>query len=114
MQTAAQTVRDLAQQHKQRRVARQLDNFSPKLLAAAKSSFAAQMVEQETPLVLFDRSFLLNGKAGILLTDRAIYSSSPRGCVPLASIRSIHVERANMSEQMAGNNTIQLLINGEV
>jgi len=29
----------------------------------------------------------MNGKAGVLLTDRAIYSSSPTGCVPLASSR---------------------------
>jgi hypothetical protein len=114
MPPAADTVRDLAHKHKQRAVIKRLDNFSPKLREAAKKAFATQLTEQERPLILYDRSFLGNGKAGVLLTDRAIYSSSPRSCVPLSSIRSVHVERASMSEQMAGNNTIQLLVNGEV
>jgi len=113
MLSAEHIVRDLAKKHGQRAVLKRLGNFKTKLIANAKASFAPRMTNEETPLILYDRSFLMNGKAGVLLTDRAIYSSKPTGCIPLESIRSIHVEAATMSQKMAGNNDVHLIVNGQ-
>lgn len=48
-------------------------------------SFAPQ-ARSETPLVLVDTSVMLSGKAGMLVTDRAVYFDNPRARVPLEVI----------------------------
>lgn len=52
-----------------------LDGINPKHLATARESFAKSFIDGERAFVLVDKSFLTNGSAGLLLTDRAIYSS---------------------------------------
>lgn len=55
----------------------------PKLGGAL--SFAPQ-AQPETPLLLVDTSVMLSGKAGMLVTDRAVYFDSPRMRIPLEAI----------------------------
>jgi hypothetical protein len=50
------------------------------------------MTAEEVPLVAVDTSFLENGSAGLLLTNRCLYSSELPDPVPLATIREARVE----------------------
>jgi hypothetical protein len=103
MSQAEQVVRDLAMAGGQRKVLKQLGNFKPQVIANANASFA-KLEDGEVPLVFYDRSFFLNGKAGVLVTDRAIYSSNDKKRLPLGSVQSVQVKWATLSEKMNGNN----------
>lgn len=81
-------VRRLAEKYGLRGVVRKLGNFRASHLANAVKKFADQMGDDETPLTFVDRSFLSNGKAGFLVTNRGLYSSQLRHVLWL---RDIHV-----------------------
>lgn len=92
-------VRATAQKHKAKGVLKRLGTFDPKLLANAKGAFARDMGADEVPLVLIDRSFLQNGKAGVLLTNRRLYSSTFAESIPLGEILAATVEEMTPLQQ---------------
>lgn len=59
-------------------------DISPKKLQGVLTF--AQPAYGETPLLLVDSSVLASGKAGMLVTDRAVYFDNPRARVPLEAI----------------------------
>ena len=73
--TAETIVRELAEHYGLKGVLKKLGNFQASHLANARAAFADQMGDDETPLAFVDRSFLGNGKAGFLVTNRGLYSS---------------------------------------
>lgn len=93
-------VRAAAEKHGAKGALSRLGNIDPKLVANAKAGFAREMCEGEVPLVLMDRSFLENGKAGVLVTNRALYSSTASEPVPLGDILSATVEEPTQLQQL--------------
>jgi hypothetical protein len=85
---AAEVVRAIALAHNARHIVKQLDGIRADRLAHARARFARAMADDETPLVLADTSFLRNGKAGFLLTNRAFYSSRLPHPIALADVRT--------------------------
>jgi hypothetical protein len=104
-------VRNLAQQHGRKL---KLGNHNPKHVANAKRSFAKDMGDDEVPFVFLDRSFFGNGKAGLLITDRRVYSSTVSSSVALADIRIATAEVKSTAEVMLGGGTKDqtLFVNG--
>lgn len=86
---AEELVRSIAEQHRAKGVLRKLGHFPEEHLANAAKRFAQEMREDETPLVLADTSLMRNGKAGLLLTNRALYSSWRREPIRLADIHEV-------------------------
>lgn len=82
-------VREIAERHKAKRILRSLGNLPQKQIENAVAHFAQEMEEDETPLVLLDSSFLSNGKAGLLITNRALYSSFYSRPIGLAHIDDV-------------------------
>lgn len=113
---AVAIVRAVAEKHKAGGVLKKLGKLNPKHIANARAGFAKEMAEGEVPLVLIDRSFLQNGKAGLLLTDRKLYSSSLRRPVSLGEVRTASSEKPTFSEQMLKHTRPEpsLLVNGNV
>ena len=107
-------VRNFATKHAFGWVLKKLGNHKLNHIANAKSSFARDMVDAEVPLVFLDRSFFGNGKAGLLITDRRVYSSTVSYSIPLADIRSATVELKSTAEVMLGSGTKDhtLFVNG--
>jgi hypothetical protein len=68
-------VRAIAEKYKAKGILRKLGNLREDHVANAIACFAQVMDDEETPLTLIDTSFLGNGKAGFLLTNRGLYSS---------------------------------------
>jgi Sec-independent protein translocase protein TatA len=94
-------VRDLAEKYKAKRILRSLGNLPPKQVANAAAHFASQMEEDETPLVLLDSSFLRNGKAGLLITNRALYSSFYAHPIWLADIDEVSYATPGLADHLA-------------
>ena len=101
---------------------KKIRDFNPKRIAKARATFANKMTDDETPLALYDRSFLGNGKAGILITDRAAYSSTiganlfpgrPQQAL-LSDVSSVTVEHPTKTEAMLGAPSTRLMVNGQV
>ena len=107
-------VRNFATKHAFGWVLKKLGNHKLNHIANAKSSFARDMVDAEVPLVFLDRSFFGNGKAGLLITDRRVYSSTVSYSIPLADIRIATVELKSTAEVMLGSGTKDhtLFVNG--
>jgi hypothetical protein len=59
---------------------------------AKAGHFTSGITEEETPLALIDTSFLGNGKAGFLLTNRALYSSLLQRPLGLMDIQEVPYE----------------------
>lgn len=89
LEQAESLLRDIAKNHKANGILRKLGHFRAGHLSNARASFARDMGDDETPLYLVDRSFLGNGKAGFLLTNRGIYSSYSSHPCWLADIEEI-------------------------
>jgi hypothetical protein len=106
-------VRRLASQRRMSSVLKRFGRVKPKFIANARKSFAQEMLDSETPLLLYDRSFLQNGKSGLLLTDEAVYSSTSESRVPLSQVWSAQVELPP-DEIHSEETHAQLRVNGEV
>ncbi len=107
-------VRGLAQQHSIGYVLKKLGNHKPSHIANARAGFARDMVDGELPLVFLDRSFFGNGKAGLLITNRRLYSSTVAFSIPLSEIRIAAVELKSTAEVILGGGTKDhtLFVNG--
>jgi hypothetical protein len=86
-------VREVAEKHRANGVLKKLGNFNPRVVARARDNFAADMTDDEVPLAQVDRSFLQNGSAGLLLTNRRLYSSALGRPVPLRDVLVATFER---------------------
>ena len=86
-------VRELADHYGLKGVLEKLGNFREADLANAKAAFADQMGEDETPLAFVDRSLMINGKAGVLVTNRGLYTSRFPHVVWLKDIVAVSYER---------------------
>src|SRR2546430_1733660 len=85
---AAAIVREVAESHRAPHLVQQLDGIRPDRVARARARFAREMTDDEVPLVLVDTSFRRAGRAGFLLTNRAIYSDRLPAPIALAGIKS--------------------------
>jgi hypothetical protein len=85
---AVEVVKAIALEHNAPHIVRQLDGIRADRLANARARFARAMTGDEAPLVLVDTSFLRNGRAGFLLTNRALYSSWLPHPVALEGVRT--------------------------
>ena len=104
---AESIVRELAQKRKLKAVIKQLGNHSPAAIKKARSTFAANMANDEIPLVL------VPGR--LLITDRQVYGSSLKCSVPLWTIRIVHVEKPKAVDRLLGaGGKKALLVNGQV
>ena len=83
---AVDLVREAAGRHGARRILRRAGNVPPRQVTNARAHFARTMADDEAALVLLDRSFLGNGKAGLLLTNRKLYSSWLRRAIALEDL----------------------------
>jgi hypothetical protein len=86
---AMSIVRAVALEHAALHIIKQLDGIRADRLANARARFARAMADDETPLVLADTSFLRNGKAGFLLTNRAFYSNWLPHPIALDDVRTV-------------------------
>ncbi|MHB1425551.1 MAG: hypothetical protein ACYC3I_20475 [Gemmataceae bacterium] len=121
-------VRAVAEKFGSKKLLRTIGNISPKHLAIATAHFAQEMTQQETPLILRDTSFLQNHKSGLLLTNRAIYSSHCRHPIWLCDIEevifpplsprdpvaSLFFGRLYHTWRLSQNMTQQMRVNGEL
>jgi len=57
------------------------------------------MDDSEVVLLLLDNSFLQNGKKGLLITNKSLYSSSLKRAIPLREIVSTVVEKPTEAQQ---------------
>jgi hypothetical protein len=85
---ARAVVRELAAEAGATNIVAQVDWIEPARIANARARFARDMRSDEVPLVLVDSSFLRNGKAGLLLTNRAVYSSRLPAPVALEDVET--------------------------
>ncbi len=84
-------VREIAERHGAKGVLQRLGNFPAKLVANARARFAQDMDDDETPLAIIDTSMLRNGKAGVLLTNKRLYSSFYRRPIPMNELHRVEV-----------------------
>ncbi len=98
---AESLLREIAEKYKVKGISRKLGNFRDDHLANAAARFAKDMEDDETPLALIDSSFLKNGKAGFLLTNRALYSSFSRRPFWLADIEEVSDARPGVGDYFA-------------
>lgn len=68
-----------------RKRGRILKAIKPRMVKVAMKTFAFSMARDEKPLIQFDTSFLQLGSEGLLVTDRAVYSSCMPAAIPLAN-----------------------------
>jgi hypothetical protein len=73
-----------------------IGTIKPMTLKNARTSFAHSMTDEEVPLALLDSSFLQNGRAGLLLTNRRLYSSALRQPLKVRLIRNPMVKKASV------------------
>ncbi|HKI32930.1 MAG TPA: hypothetical protein VKA46_13845, partial [Gemmataceae bacterium] len=85
-------VREMAERHGAKGVLRRLGCFRADHLANAAARFAYDLDATETPLAVIDTSLLRNGKAGLLLTNRRLYSSFHRRAIPLTEIDDVSLQ----------------------
>ena len=84
-------VREVAERHGAKGVLQRLGTFPAKLLTNARARFARDMDDDETPLAIIDTSMLRNGKAGVLLTNKRLYSSFYRRPMPMNELHRVEV-----------------------
>lgn len=107
-------IREVASRHHADSILKKIAKIEPKQLANARAGFASEMSEDERPLYLFDNSFWQNGKAGLLLTDRRLYSSFARAPIAYEEIYTTTFEKPKNGKQAEKNNLAKpaLLVNG--
>lgn len=94
-------VREIAERHRAKRILRSLGNLPQKNLENAVANFAQEMKEDETPLVQLDCSFLSNGKTGLVITNRALYSSFYSRPICLADIDDVSCATPSLADHLA-------------
>ncbi len=90
---ARRILRGVADRHKAQGIRKQLDGINHAKVNKATDGYARLMGEDETPLALVDTSFLQNGSAGLLLTNRRVYSHLLSAPVELSEITSAAFEK---------------------
>jgi hypothetical protein len=98
---AERLVRAIAEKHGAKGVLRRLGHFRPDHLANAAARFARGLRPAEVPLARIDTSLLQNGKSGLLVTNRELYSSRLHRGIPLQAINEVSYE-APSGEALAG------------
>lgn len=93
-------VREIAEDHGAKRILQLLGNLPQKHVDNAVACFAEQMADDETPLVQLDSSFLSNGKAGLLITNRGLYSSFYSHPVWLADIDEVSYAKPGVGDYL--------------
>src|SRR5262245_60822773 len=86
-------VRAIAERHRANQTLRRLGNFRADHLANAAGHFARDLWPGETPLALLDTSLMQNAKAGLLVTNRNLYSSHLPYAIPLEDIDEVAYEQ---------------------
>jgi hypothetical protein len=89
---AEEIVREVATRCKAKQILKQLGKIKPAVVANARADYAEAMDDDERPLAVVDDSFLQNGKSGLLLTNRCVYSSNLKRPIPLADVLAVVVE----------------------
>jgi hypothetical protein len=89
-------VREVAERHRANQTLRRLGNFRADHLVNAAGHFARDLWPGETPLALLDTSLMQNAKAGLLVTNRNLYSSHLPYAIPLEDIDEVVYERPSM------------------
>src|SRR5262249_21250093 len=82
-------VRGAAERQHEPAAVRLLGQLRPKHLAGPVASFARELGPDEVPLLFFDPSWRRNGRAGILVTNRRLYSSRLDGPIELEDITDV-------------------------
>lgn len=95
---AVSLVREIAEKHGAKGILRMLGQFREDHLANAAAHFAQAMHDDETPLALLDTSVFHNGKAGLLITNRGVYSSFCRRPIWLADIEDVLFARPGFDD----------------
>jgi hypothetical protein len=91
-------VNKASQHHPKRGQLETVGSFKPNQIANARANFAGQMGAHEAPLAMIDSSTMQNGKAGMLLTTRRIYSSSIKQPIELTDIRDVSVKNPDAGD----------------
>lgn len=105
--------REVAMKFKANKALKRFGNFKPKHIANARASYASTMTDDELPLAMVDTSFLQNGKAGMLLTNRRLYSSVYGNPIDLQKVFAATVDAPTELQSFVGAKTAKsLLING--
>ena len=86
--------------------------FQPALISKLRENFAREMGDNESPLLLLDRSSWGQGKSGLLITDHKLYSSHIGQAIPLASIQTVSVEKMTEATGITDVSFSALLVNG--
>lgn len=97
---AESIVREIAEKHGAKGILRAIGNIRQDRLANAAKRFAREMGDNETPLAFLDSSFLQNGKAGLLLTNRGLYSSLLSEPVYLSDIEEVRYETPGLGDML--------------
>lgn len=92
---AEDIVRDAAERARAKGILDRLGRLPPEKVGKARARYAQDVREEEARLVLVDTSFLQNGAAGLLLTNRALYSSRLPRPIPLGEIDAVSYRPAN-------------------
>lgn len=123
---AVSIIREVAAKHHSDKILERVGNVRPEQVNHARTSFAAAMRDDETPLVFVDCSLLKNGNAGFLVTNRQVYSSFHPLPVPLRAIRDVQGHRPSLAAKLfdflvsaalrvrPGGDITTLKINGEL
>jgi hypothetical protein len=89
----------VASHSRQSEAIRRLGRFTPQHVLNARRVFAQEMTDDEVPLLFYDSSFFTNGKAGLLITDRAVYAYRPKRRIDLHDVRNATIDRPTMGQQ---------------
>ncbi len=98
---AERIVREVAERHGAKGTLRRLGNYPPEMVANAAATFAHGLREGEVPLALIDTSLMQNGKAGLLVTNRCLYSSSYPDPIPLEEVCEVNYAGFSAADHLA-------------
>jgi hypothetical protein len=90
----------VAGEHRARHIIKQIGNIPPRRVARARARFAQKMTDDEVALLMVDTSFFRNGAAGLLITNRALYSTRHVTPIHLADMRQIEHRPPDKRTQM--------------
>ncbi len=95
---ASALAREVAERHHRPPAARLLGEIGPNHLGGPVASFATELGPDELPLLLFDLSWRRDGRAGILVTNRRLYSSRLDGPIELEDVSEVAFRDISESE----------------
>jgi mannitol/fructose-specific phosphotransferase system IIA component len=114
VERAEAIVRWLAPKHRAHKTLKNLGHLDPNHVANARAAFAKEMSDQETPLVLLDRSPKGDGSAGCLITNEKAYSSFFAKPIRLGEVLVAGVERPSQLQELFNKEAMEntLVVNG--